>query len=291
MKITLFLAASSAIALASCGRESQSKSLTYQNIVILSDMSSRLNNRPQKDTTEIYRIVEYFNSECVKPGEKIGDKSSISFSAFTEKTASAIDINQIKSLGDKQSFINSTGKYANSGLSQKINEFKLAVKSVYDTVRNPGLDLISIFIEKIQNEPIIKQNTYFTDGVDTTFVNYDNHVYIFTDGYLEYGNRDINSQFYFGISEIEKVRKHCLENKVNIAAAINLDKSIGLPAYINNNNKYITLHVFETDERDKDHRLQTYKHPVGLRDNEILEAVWRKWSIDSGFRNLEWKKY
>lgn len=288
----IFLAVSSIIAfLASCGPEPQNKKLTYQNIVILSDMSSRLNNRPQKDTSEIFSIVQYFKNECVKPGEKIGDKSSISFSAFTEKASGLIDINQIKNLGDKQSFVNSTGKYANSGLEQKLIEFKIAVKNVYDSIRNPGLDLISIFIEKIKNESIIKQNTYFTDGIDTTFVNYDNHVYIFTDGYLEYGNRNANSQFYFGNSEIEKVRRFCIENDVDITDAINKNNSLILPAYINDKNKCINLHILETDERDKDLRLQTYKHPVGQRDNEILEAVWRKWAIESGFKSFEWKKY
>jgi hypothetical protein len=33
----------------SCGPEPQNKYLRYQNIVILSDMSSRLDNRPQKE--------------------------------------------------------------------------------------------------------------------------------------------------------------------------------------------------------------------------------------------------
>ena len=28
-------------------------------------------------------------------------------------------------------------------------------------------------------------NTILINGIDTTFVNYDNHFYIFTDGYLE----------------------------------------------------------------------------------------------------------
>ena len=84
------------ILFASCISKPQNKYLTYQNIVILSDMSSRLDNRPQKDIDEILKIVNFFKTECVKPGEKIGDKSCISFSAFSEKTAAIIDINKIK---------------------------------------------------------------------------------------------------------------------------------------------------------------------------------------------------
>jgi hypothetical protein len=47
----------------------------------------------------------------------------------------------------------------------------------------------------------------------------------------------------------------------------------------------------ETHERDKDDIEQRYKNPIGMRDNEILEAVWRKWAKESGFKNIKWKKY
>jgi hypothetical protein len=275
----------------SCDPESQNKTISYQNIVILSDLSSRLNNLPQKDTAEIYKIVEYFKNECVKPGEKIGDKSCITFSAFTDRIAASVDISQIRKLGDKQSFINSTGKYKNNGLDKKLLDFKNVVTSVYDTERNPGLDLISMLIEKIEKEPLVKKDTFFTNGIDTTFVNYQNNIFIFTDGYLEYGNKQSNSQFYFGESEIERVRNFCILNNFNIERALSINKSLSLPPYSNAKNKSINLHILETHERDKDQKLQTYKHSTGLRDNEILEAVWAKWAVESGFKSFHWQKY
>ena len=96
-------------------------------------MSSRLDNRPQKDINEILKIVQFFKTECVKPGLKIGDKSCISFSAFSEKTAATIDINTIKNIGEKQRFINSTAEYQNRGLNKQITNFNSAVKNVYAT--------------------------------------------------------------------------------------------------------------------------------------------------------------
>ena len=202
----ILIICSTIIFLSSCGvPKSQNKYLTYQNIIILSDMSSRLENKPPKDVDEIHKIVQFFKNDCVKPGEKIGDKSCISFSTFSEKVITSIDIDKIKDLGEKQQFINSTGKYQNNGLAYQIDDFERKVKSTYANTRNKGLDLISILIDKIENEPILKKNTYLTDGIDTTFINYDNHIYIFTDGYLEYLNKSENSQFYFGSSEIEKV--------------------------------------------------------------------------------------
>lgn len=275
----------------SCGPEPQNKHLTYQNIVILSDLSSRIDNKPPKDTHEIHKIVQYFQNECVKPGEKIGDKSSIFFSSFSDKVIANIDIEKIKNLGDKQQFINSTGKFLNNGLTFQIADFEQKVQEAYSNIRNKGLDLISILIEKIENEPIIKKNTYLTDGVDTTFINYDNHVYVFTDGYLEYLDQGTNNQFYFGSSEIDKIRQFCRENNMNLSTALEKNHSLSLPPMKNKNNQFVNLHVLETHERDKNEKLQTYKHPIGQRDNEILKAVWSKWAIESGFKNFDWGKY
>jgi hypothetical protein len=288
IKFTFYL---QIILLVSCVQTGENKVLTYKNIVILSDMSSRIYNKPLKDISEIHKIVQYFKNECVKPGEKIGDKSSIHFSSFSEKVAASIDINQIKNLGEKQRFINSTGEYKNSGLIQQIENFERTVINIYDSTRNSGLDLISILIEKIENESIIKQNTFLTDGIDTTFINYENDVYIFTDGYLEYRNKNSNNQFYFGVPEIEKIRQYCKLNNVDIAKALETNSSLNLPVIKSERHHCINLHVLETHERDFDTNNQTYKYSKGFRDNEILETVWRKWAKECGFKNFEWRKY
>jgi len=279
----------------SCLPKSQSKHLIYQNIVIISDMSSRIRNPrfPQKDNNEIHKIIQYFKTECVKPGEKIGDKSCISFSAFSEKIACSIDIDKIKDLGDKQSFINSTGNYKNSGLEKKLSDFENTVKGLYNRIVNPGLDLISILSEKIENENIVKHDNTISDGIDSTFIHFENHIYIFTDGYLEYAlsQKRQNCQYYFGAPEIERVRKYCINNNVDITKALKSDRTLCLPVSQSKKYQSINLHILETNERDKDIKFQTYKYPKGLRDNEILEEVWRKWAKESGFKSFEWRKY
>lgn len=282
--ITLFL-------LQSCMPEAKNESLTYQNIVILSDLSSRIDNKPPKDTFEIHKIIQYFKNECVKPGKKIGDKSSICFSSFSDKIIATIDIDKIKNLGEKQEFINSTGKYQNNGLTYQIADFERKVKSTYANTRNKGLDLISILIEKIENDPIVKKDTFLSDGVDTTYINYYNHIYIFTDGYLEYLNKSSNNQFYFGSSEIDKIRQFCKSNNVDIPTALKANPLLCLPPVKNKKNQFVNLHILETHERDKDDILLKYKYHTGQRDNEILEAVWRKWAAESKFKSFEWKKY
>lgn len=287
--------------LKSCMPEPQNKILTYQNIIILSDMSDRINPKingtipnqqyPPKDIVEIDKISTFFRNECVKPGEKIGDRSSIYFTTFSDEVNFSIDIGKIKDLGSKQQFINSTGKYKNKGLDYEINIFKQKTRTAYDSIQDEGLDLISVLIDKIENKPIIKPNTVFSNGIDSTFINYDNHIFIFTDGYLEYYGKNRNNQFYFGDSEINKIRLYCKTNNVTIKNALENNPALCLPTVKNDQNKLINLHILETHERDKDNKLQTYKNPIGLRDNEILEAVWRKWATESGFKSFEWRKY
>ncbi len=287
------------ILLISCGLETQSdkqtetqnKYLTYQNIIILSDMSSRLRNLPPKDLEQITKIENFFINECVKPGKKIGDRSCISFSTFFEKTAYKIDLDSFKDLAEKQRFINSTGEYISRGLNQEIIKFNNVVKDIYSNRRNGGLDLVSLLMEKISGDEIIKLDTFLTDGSDTTNLKFENHIYIFTDGYLEYLGKEKNSQFHFGSNEIKKVRNYCDANNLEPSKALELEKSIRLPAIKHIRNKSIHLHILETHERDKDLQNQIYINPKGKRDNEILEAVWRNWALESGFKSFEWKKY
>lgn len=287
----ILLVCSVILFITSCGPAPQNNHLTYQNLIILSDMSSRIDNKPLKDLDHIHKIVEFFKNECVKPGKKIGDRSSIYFSAFSGNVIASIDLDKMKGLEEKQQFINSTGKYKNSGFSHAIDDFEQKVRNAYAKTSNKGLDLISILNEKIENEPIVKKDTFLTDGVDTTFVNYENHIYVFTDGYLEYLNKHANNQFFFGGSEIDKVRQFCKANNTDIIKALESNSELSLQPNRSKKNRYINLYILETHERDKDDILQTYKYPTGQRDNEILQVVWRKWAKESGFKGFEWKKY
>jgi hypothetical protein len=270
--------------------QAKKKEITYQNIVILSDFSSRVNNLPIKDFEEIKKLLEYFRNECVKPGQKIGDKSCISFSSFSDNKMISIDNSTIINIGERQRFINSTGEYSKKGLDQQIYNFEIAVRNKYRNSNNPGLDLISILIDKIEKKDFLKRDTILSDGTNTTKIKYKNQIHVFTDGYLEYRSNG-NKQFYFGEKEINRIRTYCMQNNCDVLSALKRNNSLGLPAYKIVKQNELALYVHETHERDKDIKYQTYENPLGLRDNEILEAVWRKWAIESGFKSFEWSKY
>lgn len=275
----------------SCRPKPKNEKLEYNNIIIVSDLSSRINLLPNKDMSEINSLINYFRNECVKPGIKSNDKSSIYFSALTEQEFFGIDIDSIKDLAPKQMFVNSTGEFTNNGLDFKILKFKENIKHTYETIKNPGLDLISILNEKIHKNSVIKQDITFKTSGKIDSINYNNHLYVFTDGYLEYLNPEQNDQFYFGKPQIERVRQFCNSNKIGVEIALKNNSQLSLPPLKGEKNRFINLHIVETHERDKDFVHNKYLNEDGLRDNQILEAVWRKWALESGFKSFEWKKY
>lgn len=277
----------------SCLPESNNKHLSYKNIIILSDMSDRILNEdfPQKDIKEIHKIINFFESECVKPGEKIGDKSSICFSPLSQNNIISVDIDKIKELGDKQSYINSTGKYKNRGLKKDLLEFEKSIAEKYMNINDKGLDLLSILLEKVKNENIIKTDRIITNGIDSTFIHYENDIYIFTDGYLEYSLKANNNQFRFGCTKINQIRKYCKNNKISVEEALNQNPELGLLPVKNGLHRNIQIHVVETFERGFKKKTQNYDYEVGFRDNEILKIVWDKWIIESGFKKPIWRTY
>lgn len=285
----------------SCHPAPKVSNLTYRNIVILSDLSDRLDpiingqipnqHYPTKDLQEISGLLKYFRNECVKPGEKIGDRSSILFSTFHNPIIAKINLDEFTEISVKQEFINSTGRFKNNGLDYELEKFEKTVEETYKNTRNNGLDLISLLVDHIENKSLIKFDTTLIFGRDSTHINYLNDFYIFTDGYLEYKGKNVNNQFYFSNNEIEKIRKYCQQNNVDIETAMNENPKLCLPPVKNKIHNLITLNIVETHERDKNTELQTYKNPKGLRDNEILYAVWKKWAKESGFKDLKWKKY
>src|SRR6476620_8715529 len=83
--------------------------LNYNNILIYSDLSSRMDKHPN-DSMVIDQIIGYFHDDCVKPGIKVNDRSSINFSRVNFYNSNCpinnIDINDFKSLDKKQTFVN-----------------------------------------------------------------------------------------------------------------------------------------------------------------------------------------
>lgn len=283
----------------SCGSDindnsSKNNVRQYQNIVIVGDMSNRLDfYPPNKDSIFIRDKIKFFKDSCVQAGIKINDFSSIYFTTLNELEPLGVDLSEKTNLKEKQQFVNSTGKFNNSGLNQTLDNLFKEIMVKYVNVRNPGLDLLSLIDEKIGKNIPIKTSKSLPNSLNNSkeIFNYNNHIYLLTDGYLEYIGKNLNSQFYFSTKEIEKLRSYSNKLGKTPKETLKLNPELGLPPINNESFKLINLHVYETLSRDFNYETKVNIHPKGYEDNAILEVVWEKWAMDSGFKSFEWGKF
>ena len=293
--------------LLSCKTEEEEISLTYDNIVIFSDMSNRLNNSlsqnlPANDTILINKITDFFVTSCIQPGVKTNDRSSISFSFLNPVNYNInkpkIDLEEefpkSTDIGKKQAYVNSTCETKN--LKSDIKLFKNSIKNVYQnyyqqkTTNEYGLDILNIINDKINNSNIIKQKTLILGENDTSSINYENHLIIFTDGYLEYNTRKAESSRYYGIEKIDIVRNFCKLKHCTPEDAISKFQQPKLPKSFSKINQNVSIYILETNDRNFDKNTGSNRYESGLTDNDILKAVWKFWAKESGFKKFVWQK-
>lgn len=271
--------------------ENESETLTYDNIAIYSDLSNRLSKSPN-DTAVINQLVTFFVTDCVKPGVKVNDRSSISFSRVnaykSQCSVAKVDIGDIKSLEEKQLFVNNKSKSKN--LYDAIANFKSQVTCNYRESDVGGLDILSLIYNNVNSGINVKKPTFIIGENDTTEIKYLNHLFIFTDGYLEYSKEDGNTDFYFSQPQIDKVRAYCRINKVSPEDAIKNNANFRLRPLKSENNKFINLYVMETYDRGLNIEKGTLLNTGDLSDNNILKTVWQNWAQESGYKSFIWKQ-
>lgn len=264
--------------------------IEYDNIMIYSDLSDRMDKNPS-DTLVINQIVDFFVSGCVKPGIKVNDRSAISFSRANHQRSNCpstkIDIGQFKNLEEKQRFVNN--KNENSNLSKAILEFKSSVSCNYLERDYGGLDLLSLIYQEVNTGNHIKKPEYLISETDTTTLYFHNHLFIFTDGYLEYSTATGSADFYYGEPQIKALRKYCRANKLSPEEAIRNNPQFKIRPLGSENNKYISLYILETDDHGFNVQKGTLKNTGDLSDNNILRLVWKVWAKESGFKDFVWK--
>ena len=187
-------------------REIKRVVLSYENITIYSDLSNRLSKNPN-DKVVIDQIKNYFVKDCVKPGQKTNDRSSLAFSRMnffnSNCGTSKIDIEAVGNLMEKSKFVNNKGQGAT--LKKALAEFTDVVNCSYLETDSVGLDILSLLYNEVNSGNPIKFSNSVFDGCDSTIYQKRNHIFIFTDGYLEFSRKDGNVNLYFGRPEIDRV--------------------------------------------------------------------------------------
>lgn len=267
------------------------QNLNYNNLIIYSDLSNRLDKQPN-DALVIDQIIAFFVNECVKPGIKVNDRSSISFSRInpynSQCNPKTIDIGNIRSLQEKQIYVND--KNPDHNLTSSIKSFKKEIACSYGEKDSGGLDILSLLYNQFNEGRNIKRTDSIFTRTDTTILRHENHVFIFTDGYLEFNRKKGNMDFYFGNPEINQIRRIVETKGVSVREAFEDRPDLKLKPLKTPNNNIIRLYVLETDDRQLDENTGTIKYTGEISDNNILKTAWEIWAEESGFKSFVWKQ-
>jgi hypothetical protein len=260
--------------------------LEYHNIMIYADLSNRLDKTPN-DSAIIEQLISYFEKECVKPKTKINDRSSLYFSRLNHYESSCrsykIDVESKDKLEEKQKFVNRE-------LGAELDKFRNAVQCNYMERDSGGLDLVMLIYNEIKNGLHLKKDRVQLGEYDTISYKYYNHIFILTDGYLEFSNKDVSQDYQFSSSQIGRIRRRCIRENISPQEAIMTDSAFRIkPLPPNDNIGLVNLYIMETDDRSFDPRSGTYQYSLELSDNEILRQVWQRWAEESGFRSFTWR--
>jgi len=265
--------------------------LSYTNLMIYSDLSNRLNKSPN-DSVIIEQIIDFFVKHCVMPGKKVNDRSSIYFSRVNNYNSSCssanIDLEEIESLEKKQQFVNSINKGSN--LTSELVRFRTNVDCMYRERDSVGLDILSLLYTEVNKGDHVKYPRIILGDNDTTYLEYENILFLFTDGYLEYDTIAGGSDFYFSNEKITAIREYCKKNKVAPQDAIRQNIDFRIRPLKSENNKFVDLVLLETYDRGLDGKTGTLKNSGDLSSNNILKCVWSDWAIQSDYKSFTWKE-
>jgi hypothetical protein len=264
--------------------------LKYNNILIYSDLSSRMDKSPS-DSIIINQILDYFVSSCVMPKTKINDRSSLFYSKVNSynspcKGLNKIDISDIKMGQERQQYVND--KNTERSLSLDLKKLRDYINCSYNSRDEYGLDILSLLHQQIESGINIKKTIFLKGENDSTEVQFANHLFLFTDGYLEFTKTEGNDKLYFGSKEIIAVREYCKLNNLTPIDAILKQPNFKLMPLKSINNQHVNLYVLETNDRQINQINGTIKNSGPLSDNNILKAVWKIWAKESGFKNFVW---
>ncbi len=179
---------------------------------------------------------------------------------------------------------------SSKNLSQEIDAFRASVNCNYEERDNGGLDILSLLVNEIGSGKSIKKDQYIFDGKDTSMIKFHNHLFIFSDGYLEYSKEYGDPELYFGQPEIEELRKHCIKENISARQAVKDNPYFRIKPLKSDNNRFVRLYVLETDDRGLNIETGTLKNTGDLSDNNILKTIWEIWAIESGFQHFTWKQ-
>lgn len=260
----------------------------FENHVVLIDNSQRLHNAVfrNEDSLRIRELVSYFRNQCVMPGKKIGDRSRLCLLGADKKLLVDIDLDSFSNLMEKQKYVNDNMGESDLGLSADLSRFIDEAKGLSRSANARPLEITESIWAAVKN--YFKRNQIVIVNGDSVEFRFINHLHVFTDGYLEVPRR-VSNEFSFDTLRVLEVRRFCQENNVSLSEAIASNPKLRLATRDLKGSQDWVLHIHETIDRDLNPD-GTLKRgiPDSLRQNKILEEVWRNWAAECGFIDFYW---
>jgi hypothetical protein len=178
---------------------------------------------------------------------------------------------------EKSKYVNS--KSIGNTLNNDLLNLKETIQCQYKTQDKSGDILNSLNQIFVLDENIMNSQPKYYSILEASQV-WENDVFLFTDGYLEFNNMK-NSKFSTPSSKIIEIRKLCLQNKKNPTDILDTYPNLKIEPILNKAFNHIKLHILETYDRGIDKTTGISKEAIS--DEIILKSLWNKWALESGF--------
>lgn len=282
--------------LGSCAElEEETIRTTHFNIHIVPDLSNRVDNKLTRsnsshDTIIINDLVDLYLPKIYPYRRAIYQKDMIRLTRINMR-------NQIKGLNELslKSFDNNQKeriqyvKDTVGGLTNDLKRFKKNIAKVYEQRKDKSLNWSGDIFNFMQNS-LTELNTERDSVVnkvdDAVYIEkFKNIVFLFTDGYIEYGDfakaTAKNSHYHLGTKLVGEIRAKCLAD--NLSPSEVLQKyDIKLEPVKNPLLRYYDFVVLELDDRSLNAAGSALKRPT---DQEIIQALWARWLKESGVKS------
>ena len=252
--------------------------INHSNIIIFRDFSTRDSPR---DTGELKTIfMKHFYEGSVKPKIKINDESCIQYIELPDNEVKfKKDISTIKELKLKQYYILND---LSNDLTKSLTEihYNFSIKNMTNS-KKYGFDLISLMLFNLGHQESLKKDSkpiIAIDG-DTLIKKYKNHIYVLSDGFLEFEKDNGPNEYRLNEERIDLIRTEAEKAKLKPYTFLTQHPEFCLKPTDEFIDYDIDFHLIgiETREKNNGH----YIHKDGYRDYQIIAAVWKKWAEDS----------
>jgi hypothetical protein len=274
------------------------KVVEHLNLIILSDLSNRINDdlypRQLTDIQIIEAIAGVFPDYIKTGGRLINQKDRMRLRLINKQEIPnfydyendlSIDLGEFERQVDRIEYLN--GK-AEQTLSLDIKGFQEASAEIYNKAyeKTSGSDIWTFFSQSFDETYLQLTNPMHNENVQDKARTV---IIVLTDGYLEAGNYgdkfcEGNSCYYLSPSRINSFRKKLQENQNLEIEGLIAQENFRIKPVKNKHLSEVEILALEFYDRSKSGNGSASVYPT---DYQITKALWNDWMENSGVKRSE----